>query len=194
MTIAIKLTNFLWVVLFSLGFGGCAYRFGYGDNRLSGGYQQVAVPVFRNISQEPGVEIFFTNALIRQFSRSKVTQIVSDGLAPVTLEGTVSKVQYVGETLVEADATKNKLPRQTVLYNQYRVYVTTDLRLIRNSDQKVIWEGQVTGDRVYLAPKVEAPGINTVNPLYNQSARRTTLSRLADDMMLEAHDRATESF
>lgn len=199
MTSAFK-NNLLWcfarkfilvIAFFALG---CAYRWGHTDYRLAGGYEQLAIPVFKNQSREPGVEIYFTNSLVRQFERSKIASVVSESLAPLSLQGVVIGVDYIGESLIESDANSNSLPTGTVLNTQYRVYVTTRLRLVRNSDQKVVWEGEFKNERVYVAPRMESAVTNTADPLYNQSARHLTISKLADDMMLEAHDRMTENF
>ncbi|HRO68381.1 MAG TPA: hypothetical protein PL182_12500, partial [Pseudobdellovibrionaceae bacterium] len=62
------------------------------------------------------------------------------------------------------------------------------------SDSEVVWEGRFRGERTYAAPQVHMAGVNSVNPLYNLSARRQNLDVLAQEMMIEAHSRMTENF
>lgn len=182
-----------FAVVLSFLLCGCAYRWGYRDNKLAGGYEQLAIPVFKNHSLEPGIEIYFTNALISQFTRSKVATVVDPSQAPVTMQGLIKEVRYEGGALVEPSA-DNKLPRSTVLNTQYTVHVRVYLKLVRNSDNSVIWESEFNNDKLYVAPHLGSPGINSTNALYNQSVRDSTIAKLADDMMTEAHDRATENF
>jgi hypothetical protein len=49
---------------------GCAYRFGNVSRSLPGGYKYISIPVFKNKTQETGIEVGFTNALIQEFDRS----------------------------------------------------------------------------------------------------------------------------
>lgn len=176
---------------------GCAYRAGGGDRQIPGGYRQIAVPVFQNATHETGVEVYFTNSIIREIERARVGRITDQNEAQVKLEGVVDSIQYIAESQIqqnESDATTNFLPDQTILTTKYRILVTTTLRLRRISDQTILWEGSFTGERWYDAPKIGAAGINTANALYNHSARYQNIQSMAIDMMAEAHDRLTENF
>lgn len=170
----------------------CAYHIGDRGRALPGGYDQVAIPVFNNKTDEVSVETYFTNALRREFERSTVAKITSKDAAPVTIEGEVRKIDIIPTVQVLAPA--NGLPENSVLNTEYRVVVTTMLRLKRNSDQKVIWEQGFTREAIYTAPQIGLAYINSSNPLYNQSSRLQTVSKLADQMMEEAHDCLTENF
>lgn len=44
-------------MLFMLLLASCAYRLGSPDRGLPGGYRQVYIPMFKNMSQEPGIEV-----------------------------------------------------------------------------------------------------------------------------------------
>lgn len=174
---------------------GCAYRLGRAYRSLPGGYRQMSIPIFRNRSQEPGVEVAFTQALQQEFLRSQVARLVDDPLAEVRLEGEIVSIQYLPDAKRSADnfATSN-LPEGTVVASQYRILTTVDMRLIRRSDGYRLWEGTFRGERTYAAPLVTASGVNSVNPLYNLSARRQNLDVMAGVMMVEAHSRITENF
>ncbi|MNY58066.1 hypothetical protein D3C86_1943590 [compost metagenome] len=68
------------------------------------------------------------------------------------------------------------------------------MKLVRQADGTELWSGSFSGERTYVAPQVTLAGVNSVNPLYNLSARRQNIDIMANDIMTEAHDRITENF
>lgn len=178
------------------GLSGCAYSMGIADRRLPEGYQLVSVPVFKNLTQEVGIEVPFTNAMIREFARSQVAKVVDKSGAQVVLEGTIEQVRYdvAAQIAGTSDLKTSLIPDNTILNSQYWIYVWTKLVLKRASDGHVLWSEVFTGTKSYLAPKVGLPGLNSANALYNQSARQQNLNDIAGDMMAEAHGRLTENF
>lgn len=171
----------------------CAYRAGAVDREIPGGYRTIAIPVFKNMTSETGIEVPFTNALIRELQRARIGRITEKSQAQVTLEGTIDWVNYNVTNQVGSDS-QTTLPNDTVLNTEYRILLQTTLRLRRNSDQKILWEGAVSGETSYLTPKIGQAGLNSANALYNHSARFQNIDKLASDMMAEAHDRLTENF
>lgn len=174
----------------------CGYRYGYEFRNLPGGYEQVAIPVFKNTTQEVSIEGYFTNALIREFNRSQVARVAPEGAAPAYIEGTITHVNYQQGGMVDSNRGDNilGLPSNTVLTTEYRVLVHSTIRLVRASDRRTIWQGNFSSERVYSAPQLGLAGLNSANALYNHSSRHETLQRIALDMMSEAHDRMTEKF
>lgn len=184
------------LLILALATSACAYQMGIGTRGLPGGYKQLAIPVFTNKTQEVGAEVDFTNAMIREFEQSQVAEVVSVDTAPLKLEGEIKSVKYETRSAAQA-AEKGEipaLPTETVLTTSYQMVVETTLRLRRMSDQAVLWEGRVINEKVYSAPRIGTPVVNSANVLYNQSAKKQNLSTLASEMMEEAHDRMTESF
>lgn len=185
--------------LFLFGFltcTGCAYRFGYVQRDLPGGYKQVTIPVFKNATQEVGIETYFTNELVRQFNRSRVAQVVDKSQSPVTIDGQIKSIIYRQTSTVDGNKRDENIhiPSDTVLAVEYRVLVNAGVSLRRNSDNKILWEGSFASESVYTAPQVGMAIANSVNPLYNHSARTELFETMARDMMAEAHDRMTENF
>lgn len=170
-------------------FAGCAYKLGNPDRALPLGYTQISVPIFQNKTMEPGLEVSFTNALIQEFERSRVGKLVDKNQAEAVLEGSIREIKYVPGGKKETG-----LPQGSILATSYDITVVVSLQLKRLSDNKILWSGDFTRSRSYIAPQVTLPTINTVNPLYNLSARRQNFDILALDMMAEAHDRITENF
>ncbi len=171
----------------------CGYRLGFHERALPGGYNQVAIVVFKNSTSEVGIETYFTNELIRQMARSGVARVVDKEDAAVVLEGIVEDLRFVRS----AKATQNEiklLPLGAVLTTEYRIHVSARVLLRRISDNKIIWQDVVQNERAYSAPALGSAGINSANALYNQSDRHQNIAKMAEDMMIEVHDRLTESF
>ena len=166
---------------------------GDSDRQIPGGYRTVAIPVFQNKSMEAGIETAFTNALIREFERGRVGRVATRNEAQTTLEGSIDSVNYVVTTQVNKQYAAF-LGQNMLLNTEYRILLTTTLRLRRNSDQKVLWEGTFNGERSYLTPQIGQEGINSADAVYNQSARYQNIEAMASDLMNEAHNRITENF
>lgn len=172
---------------------GCAYKMGRGKRSIPGGATQISLPIFKNRSQETGVEVAFTQALQQEFLRSQVARIVDEPMAEARLEGEIVSILYVPESKKTA-GDSSFLPTGTVIASQYRVRTVVDLRVVRRSDGDRLWESRFELEDTYVAPQVTLAGVNSVNPLYNLSARRQNLEIMANRMMLEAHNRLTENF
>ena len=144
---------------------------------------------------ETGIEVAFSNSLIQEFQRSKIVKIVDKNLSEVLIEGKIDSVDYQPESRkASGEASSPFLPNGTVIATQYRILVRATVRIIRQADGLELWTGAFVGERTYAAPQVTLAGVNSVNPLYNLSARRQNIDVMASDMMAEAHDRMTENF
>jgi hypothetical protein len=181
-------------VSFSL-LSGCAYRLGTASRSIPGGYKQISVPVFKNRTQETGIEVAFTNSMIMEFQRSHIARVVDNALSEVAVVGSIDTVQYLpGAKRTSGDSSAPYLPNGTVIASEYRILMSVTVRLVRQADGTELWSGSFTGERTYQAPQVTLAGVNSVNPLYNLSARRQNIDVMATDIMAEAHDRITENF
>lgn len=191
----VYLTPGLFVILVALFLPACAYRLGGPPRALPGGYRQVYIPIFKNLTQEPGIEVGFTNSLIQEFERSRSARVVSPQYAEAQVEGEITSVQYImgGSNEGRPDGPL-PLPTGSVLAAEYRILLNVRVTLRRKSDNAQLWQGSFQGERTYVAPQVTQAGINTVNPLYNLSARRQNIDSMAVDLMAEAHDRMSENF
>lgn len=162
---------------------------------IPGGYKQISVPVFKNLTQEVGIEMAFTNAMITEFQRSRIARVVDNSLSEVAVIGQIDAIQYLpGAKRTAGDSSAPYLPTGTVIASEYRILMTVTMRLVRQADGTELWSGTFSGERTYVAPQVTLAGVNTVNPLYNLSARRQNIDVMANDIMAEAHDRITENF
>ncbi|WP_253696961.1 LptE family protein [Bdellovibrio bacteriovorus] len=182
-------------VSFSVLLSGCAYRMGAASRSIPGGYKQISVPIFKNRTQETGIEVGFTNALILEFQRSRIARIVDNSLSEVAVIGQIDNIQYIpGAKRVAGEQSSAYLPNGTVIATEYRILLTVTVKVVRQADGTELWSGSFSGERTYAAPQVTLAGVNSVNPLYNLSARRQNIDVMANDIMAEAHDRITENF
>lgn len=182
-------------LILSLFLSGCAYRVGSGTRSIPGGYKQISVPIFKNKTQETGIEVAFTNSLIQEFQRSRIARVVDNALSEVSVVGTIDTIQYLpGAKRVAGDSASPYLPNGTVIASEYRILLTVTVKVVRQADGIELWSGSFSGERTYAAPQVTLAGVNSVNPLYNLSARRQNIDVMAYDIMAEAHDRITENF
>ncbi len=175
----------------SASISGCAYHFSSQYRRLPGGYDRIAVPMFKNITAETGIETFFTSAMIEELQRDQFSKVVTKEDAQVILEGTLASVEFAqGGALSDTKLTDRKV----YLVSEYRAYVTVSMSLKRVSDQKLLWQGNFQGEKQYPAPQITTEGLDTANPNYNHSARLQNLKILARDVMTQAYINLTETF
>lgn len=182
-------------IFFGYNLCGCAYQLGSVNRSIPGGFKKVSIPVFKNKTQEVGIEVAFTNALIQEFQRSRVAHIVDKSISEVAVVGSIENIQYLpGAKRLSGDSATPYLPSGTALASEYRILLTVTVQVIKQADGVELWKSTFKGERTYQAPQVTLAGVNSVNPLYNLSARRQNIDLMASDIMLEVHDRITENF
>lgn len=167
----------------------CAYRQGAPERTLPGGFMEVRVPMFKNITQEVGIETYFTNALIDEINHSHVAKL--NPSSDLELLGTIHSVQYVSS----GPAIARKFGKDNLAVNrEYRVVIVFELTLKKRFEEVPLWSDKFTGERSFASSFVKSTIVSGANPLYNLSARRRNISELAMDMVAEATDKLTESF
>lgn len=191
----------LVAVLFSANLSSCAYRFGSPERRIPGGYHLIAVPVFKNKTQEVAIETYFTNSMIVEVEKSNLAQVTPKEESQAILLGEILSLEIIRGTEVSKKTSTagsgglyENLPVNTVLAKDYRIVVKAHVRLVRSSDMAILWEGSVTGENRYPAPVIAKQALNTANPLYNQSAKSQNVQLISQDMMAEVYERLTENF
>lgn len=145
--------------------------------------------MFKNLTQEVGIETSFTNAIIDELSQSRVAQLNPN--AEVDVVGTIESVQYFpsGNTKIGEIGDD-----QVVLAADYRVVIVVDLAVKKRGEDLLLWNGKFSGQRTFSAAQIKDPIVNSANPLYNLSARRRNIAELAKDIVAEATDKMTENF
>ena len=174
----------------------CAYKLSSRTQLLPGHVKRIQIPLFKNKSTEPGIEVFFTNSIKNEALKSSVAKLQNlENESEAILQGTINSIDIMSEDTSVIEAKNSKyLPSETVLATQYRVEANIDIQLKRKGSTEILWSGNFKQARNYSAPKISLPVINTANSLYNQSAKRQALDALSKDMMQAAFDRMLENF
>lgn len=185
----------LMPVLLSFWLVSCGYQWGNYNRSLPGGHKTIFIELFKNQSSEVGAEAFFTQGVKEEFLRSGLVLVTTPAAAEVILKGSIINVEninagsdprFVDETTGEA--------YQASYFTVYNLRVTSNLKLVRSRDEKVIWQTQLIGEENYRGSLLKKQGIRSSNVLYNQSRRQQTMKLIAKKMMQEAFDRLTERF
>jgi len=107
---------------------GCGYQMVGKETHVPPGLTSVAIPTFQNKTYEPGIEIQFTQAFLREFILDKRVKVVSRAEADSTLEGVIKSFNIY-----------------SVAYNkagfvlQYETHIIIDITL-KDRSGKVLWE------------------------------------------------------
>jgi len=112
----------------------CGYRFS-GTGKFPDGVKKICITMLKNNTNEIGVEIRATNALIYEFSRNGVTVVKDADKADAVLSGNVTSLRT--ETI--ARKTSN-------ISSERRIYVNLDLKMITGSG-RILWSGRGITDR-----------------------------------------------
>ncbi len=189
----------LLAILFPLLSLSCAYQIGHQNRSLPGGHKTVFVEMFENQSSEVGAEAAFTQALKEELQRSGFTQVASKNAAEVLLKGAIISIESINSGSEPGFRNVNPATNQEETYvasyfTVYSVKASTNLKLVRARDEKVIWQTNVVGEKAYRGSLLKKQGLRSSNVLYNQSRRQQTVKLVAKDMMQEAFDRLTENF
>ncbi|HEX4925232.1 MAG TPA: LPS assembly lipoprotein LptE [Bdellovibrionales bacterium] len=192
----------MWPLAICVLLSSCAYHFGSSNRSLPGGYTKVSVPIFKNSTGEVGVETYFTTAMIEELERHDLAEVTGEHDAQVELQGTIQNIRYErgayqpipSDTSSGGQPNPDLIPLGTALAKEYYISVSTEVKLVRRSDQKVLWSNTFNSRRQYPAPYITTIGLNSANALYNHSARLQNIATMAKEMMEQAHNHMTENF
>ncbi|MCY1041362.1 LptE family protein [Corallococcus sp. bb12-1] len=145
---------------------GCGYRFSPWGSALPEGVGQVCAPIFINETPEPTLENLFTRYLRQQLIQAG--RLASAPGCNATIEGVVLNVGA----------------SPTIVANNYRVYTTVRLRLVK--------EGQLLGETVVAGTEDYLQGRGNV--LEAEANRQAALARLAETLMRDGYDRLASTW
>jgi outer membrane lipopolysaccharide assembly protein LptE/RlpB len=127
------LLSLLLIVLSAL-FSGCGYHSIAQDSQERfGEAATVSIPIFSNKTYKPNLENILLNDLIGEFAKRKGLRVVSSEVSDYTLSGELlsygkSAIAYTGYDIVK----------------EYKATIIISATLRKNSNQKVIWRGQLS--------------------------------------------------
>ncbi len=117
-----------WSFLFSVAlvFVSCGYHF-EGGGLINDDIQSVSVSVLKNRSSESGIEVVFTNALIKQILQVTDTKVIKADQSTHVLEGTINAITF---------QTLSRSTTQSVV--ERRITAILDLRII-DHNENTLW-------------------------------------------------------
>jgi outer membrane lipopolysaccharide assembly protein LptE/RlpB len=98
------------------------------ETHLPTGLSSVAIPTFKNRTYEPGIEVPFTQAFLREFILDRRVNVVDRAHADSLLEGVINDFKFYS---VSYD--------RSGLVLEYQTVVVLDITL-RDREGKVLWE------------------------------------------------------
>lgn len=107
---------------------GCGYQMVGKETHVPPGLNSVAVPTFKNRTYEPGIEVPFTQAFLREFILDRRVNVVDRAQADSLLEGIITDFRIYS---VSYDRSGFVL--------EYQTSVMLDLTL-KDRTGKVLWE------------------------------------------------------
>ena len=153
---------------------GCGYhRVGFGNN-VPGDIHKVAVPVFRNDSYEPGIEVTITNAFREEIIRSGFVKLSPVKDADAVVMGIIKKFKVKPISFSSEDFAV-----------EYRATLTMHLRLVSRTGV-ILWE-----DRNFF--EVEDYRVSP-DIFESEAARQAATVTIARKIMADVHDRIFDGF
>jgi outer membrane lipopolysaccharide assembly protein LptE/RlpB len=131
--------GFFLLVLF--GLSGCGYHSlnTSSSKKISAG-KTISIPLFANKTYKSNLESVFANAIIEEFAKRRGLQITDAAAAEMTLSGEVFSYISTASSYSRSD---------TVM--QYSSSMKLNATLRRNSNQQVLWKGDLSWDQTYPA-------------------------------------------
>jgi outer membrane lipopolysaccharide assembly protein LptE/RlpB len=162
------------LVLFLL-LAGCGYGLRGSTNNLPPDIQGVYIPVFANDTTEAGAEVVFANALIYEFTRSRILKVVPEAAAQAVITGKI-KSAYI-EAIIYANQT------QAV---QRKITITLEVSCKRADNQKILWQNlNLSRYEVYNV---------TSDPNQTDQNKNAAIQKIAQDLSERIHNAILENF
>lgn len=103
------------VLVLAILIGGCGYTV---NGTLPSDIKTISVPIFQNLTRQPGVEGLVTRAVVEAFSTNGRLKVVGSGNADAILDGEITEYSVAS---IAFDKDSN--------VRQYRLVVTVNLRM-----------------------------------------------------------------
>ena len=121
--------NYRWLSMVCLVLlVACGYQMVGKETHVPAGLNSIAVPTFRNQTYEPGIEVPFTQAFLREFILDRRVNVVDRAQADSLLEGSITDFRMYS---VSYD--------QSGLVLEYQTTVVLNLTL-KDRTGKILWE------------------------------------------------------
>jgi len=149
-----KLLTILCIVLI----GGCGYQLVGKETHLPPGISSISIPTFVNQTLEPGIEIPFTQAFLREFILDRRVKVVDRKESDSLLEGVIKSYNFYPVSFDRSG-----------LALEYQATVLVDLTL-KKQNGEILWsEKNLTETSWYLTSS---------NVLFNEAGKDASLQEI----------------
>ena len=164
------------LMLFFVLLAGCGYHTpGSSDTWVGGDARILYVQQFENLSGEPYLENYMTDALIAELSRSRLVELTEDqSLANVRLVGVVKDFN----SSARGYGTNDQI-------TDYLATMNISVRLLGKGGNEILWQGDLARSEDYLA---------TVNKNLQLEGERLAARQVAKRLAEDVYSRLLESF
>ncbi len=129
MTLPLNKTGILAVTLLGFLFlSACGYQMVGKETHVPPGLSSIAIPTFKNRTYEPGIEVPFTQAFLREFILDRRVNVVDRAQADSLLEGVINDFRFYSDSYDRSG-----------LVLEYQTIVVLDVTL-KDREGKVLWE------------------------------------------------------
>ncbi len=166
----------LLLIALSGALSGCGYHVAGKGGSMPGGITTISIPFFQNNTKRPDVETVLTTAIVDEFINTASLQVVKSGEGEATLIGSVTSYTLTAVSFDSTDVTQ-----------EYRLSVAVDLKLVRGSDERALWERKGLAD--YEDFKVTALDVDAT-----KAAEREAFTKMAKDLARLIKEQMVEDF
>jgi outer membrane lipopolysaccharide assembly protein LptE/RlpB len=167
-------TLLITIILFSTAIG-CGYHVMGKGETFPEGITSVAIVPLENRTTEPNLTSIFTSALRREFIIRRDVEVVPEEQAEAWLQGSITDIN-VGSSAYDIQG------RAT----EYDITVTLGLRLIRRSNNAVLWKGdKIAGTWHYNA---------SYDVIVNEGNKDAAIEKIAADLAEKIYIMIKERF
>jgi len=153
---------------------GCGYQMVGKDTHIPPGLNSVAIPTFKNLTFEPGIEVQFTQGFLREFILDRRVKVVDRAEADSILEGVV-----LGFNIFSVSYDKSGF----VL--EYQINVLLSLTLKKRSGE-VLWQEKGLSENLWFRASSDV--------LINEANKAAALQRIGRLMAERVRDRFFYNF
>lgn len=178
---------------------GCGYGFQDKSNHWKKrGIQRVYIRTLENLTLTTGLELPFTSALIKEFSRgNKIRVVEHEADADAVISGALESISTTFTPTTVAQANPNDPRAQElgdfVIASEYTVTATMRVTLTTTKDNKAVWSQSFSKPKLY--PANNRFGLQgTTSTLINSSQEALALGEIAQFLASDAYDAMFEAF
>lgn len=152
----------------------CGYHRVRPGNNVPSNIKSIAIPVFRNDTYEPGIEVLLTEALREQFLRSGFVRLTDVQNADAVVAATIKNFSLKAISFSQTDYA-----------TEYRASIVMRIKLVTRKG-KVLWQDRKVS-------RIEDFRVS-IDIFQTEAAKQQATRRIARDLMADVHDRIFDGF